>query len=124
MTDLQIGLAKETNQHQKMEEFVRELDSKECAGFHFTGHSLGGNVATHGAVYLGDPDKGKRVVTFNSPGFNTYYRTIHSNHIKGIEDKVVNYHNEGDYVSSIEVSFGEIVIVKTTSGYLDYGFSQ
>ena len=70
------------------------------------------------------PDKVKRVVTFNSSGFNTYYRTVHSNHIKGIEDKVVNYHNEEDYVSSIEVSFGEIVIVKTASGYLDYGFSQ
>lgn len=112
-TDLQIGLAKETNQHKKMEQFMDELDSEGYAGYYFTGHSLGGNNATHGAVYLGDPHKVKGVVTFNSPGFNLYYCLTNSQNIDIIGDKIVNIQNEGDLVSSIEHVFGKIIIVES-----------
>lgn len=100
-TDIQIGTKKETDQQQRMEEFMEHLEKTGYDGYYFIGHSLGGNLAIHGAVSVGDPDKVKGVTTYNSPGFNDKYWTIYGMRMRQIEGKVVNYENEYDYVSSI-----------------------
>ena len=110
-TDLQIGTQIETDQQQKMEEFVDYLEARGYDGYYFTGHSLGGNLAIHGAVSVGDPSKVKGVTTYNSPGFNDKYWTIYGIRMKQIEGKVTNYANEYDIVSSIFTKPGTTVYV-------------
>lgn len=100
-TDLQIGVRQETDQQQELEKFIDSLEKQGYDSFYFTGHSLGGNLAIHGAVYLGDPVKVKGVTTYNAPGFNDKYWTIHKMRLNAIEGKVTNYENEYDIVSSL-----------------------
>lgn len=100
-TDLQIALRQETDQQQKMEEMMDYLGKKGYDGYYFTGHSLGGNLAIHGAVYLGDTNKVKGVTTFNAPGFNDNYWHNHGIRMKQLNGKITNYENEYDIVSSL-----------------------
>lgn len=113
ITDLQIGFLKETNQQAKMEEFVRGLEAKGYSGYYFTGHSLGGNLAMHGAIILRDPSKVKGVTVYNAPGFNQKYYAAHGMKIARIEKKIVCYQNEKDWISSLFDSPGKIIIVQT-----------
>ena len=72
LTDAQIGVRVETNQQKKLEEFMFSLEKDDYSGYYFTGHSLGGNLASHGAISIRDSSKVKGVVTFNAPGFMNY----------------------------------------------------
>lgn len=111
-TDIQIGVRQETDQQQAMEQFMDELEKEGYDSYYFTGHSLGGNLAIHGAVYLGDPDKVKGVTTYNAPGFNDKYWAIHRMRLQQIEGKVTNYENEYDIVSDIFTKPGKTVYVE------------
>ena len=119
-TDIQIGLQKETNQQQKLEDFIRELEKKDYAGYYFTGHSLGGNLAILGAISVGDSDKVKGVVTFNAPGFHNYYWMTHSIKIEQVKGKIINIENEYDYVSSIFTKPGATIYVESNFSSDDY----
>lgn len=114
LTDAEIGLLEETNQQKEMEKFVRRLEAKGYSGFYFTGHSLGGNLAMHGAIILRDPSKLKGVKVYNAPGFNKKYYAKQGMKINRVQDKIVCFQNEKDPVSSLFDSPGTIVIVKTT----------
>lgn len=124
-TDLQIGIFEETNQQQKLEEFIEYLELiGNYDGFYFTGHSLGGNLAVHGAVSCSNPSKVKGVVVFNAPGFNIRYLTVHGIKIDQLKNKIFNYDNEYDYVSSLLFSPGHKVVIDSSQSFFDFGFSH
>ena len=120
LTDAGIGITVETQQHREMREFVNRLENKGYEGFYFTGHSLGGNLATHGAVTVDDPSKVRGVYAYNSPGFNEGYWALHGEKLQKLQFCITNYQNEYDYVSSILRVPGRKVIIASsvTSGHL------
>lgn len=122
-TDIQIGVKTETNQQQKLERFMKHLERAEYDGYYFTGHSLGGNLAIHGSICV-DYNKVKGVYTYNAPGFNDRYWLVHKTRINQVENKIKNYENEGDYVSSILTKPGETFYIKSTYPEDDYGFNH
>ena len=120
-TNSQIGLKEETNQQQVLENMIDDLEDCGYNNYSFTGHSLGGNLALHGAVYLGDPDRVQSVTTFNSPGFNNEYYRIYGTRLDALDEsgKVVNYQNQHDYVGSIFKKPGKTIPIATV--YLNFG---
>jgi len=122
LTDAGLGLSAETQQHRDMEEFVNRLEKQGYDGYYFTGHSLGGNVATHGAVTVDDPSRVRGVYAYNSPGFNEGYWSIYGDDIRKIEFCIANYQNEYDYVSSILRVPGRkyIIASSVTGGHLGF----
>lgn len=112
LTDGGIGLQVETQQHRDMEAFVYHLEKQGYDGYYFTGHSLGGNLANHGAVSVSDPDKVKGVCTYNAPGFNDAYWILHGWKLGKIKN-IKNYQNEYDYISSILKVPGEVIVVES-----------
>ena len=123
-TDIQIGVRVETDQQQALENMVSDLEDRGYDSFWFTGHSLGGNLAIHGAVYLSDPEKVRGVTTFNAPGFNDKYWSIHRMRLEAIGSCVVNYENTYDYVSSIFTKPGERFVVDSAVEGSHWGFAH
>lgn len=128
ITDVGLGVELETEQHHKMEEFVNELEKRGYEKYYFTGHSLGGNLATHGAVTVSDSDKVGGVYTYNSPGFNEGYWVSHDKKLNYISNKIYNFQNEYDYVSSLLRSPGKSIVIKSSleknhSGLGDHSIS-
>lgn len=123
-TDLQLGTRVEADQQKSMERFVDELEDGDYNSYTFTGHSLGGNLAMHGAITLSDPSKLNKVTTFNAPGFNPVYLNKYSWQLSRVEDRMCAYQNEYDYVSSILHTPGKIVICKSACRWGDFGFSH
>ena len=105
----------ETAQHKQMEQFLDELDKKGYEEYSFTGHSLGGNLAMYGAIYVAKRKKVNNVVTFNAPNFNSRFVHKHKEEIDIIRSKTTLYQNENDIVSSIneENAFGDKIICET-----------
>lgn len=95
-------------------------------GYYFTGHSLGGNLAAHGAVYMAETNKVKGVRTYNAPGFNDAYCAKNAVKIALVSGLVINYQNEYDYdyVSSCFDSIGETIIVDSNDSGWHLGFSH
>lgn len=123
-TDAGLALSVETQQHRDMETFVNNLERYGYDGYYFTGHSLGGNVATHGAVCINDPSKVKGVYTYNAPGFNEAY-WIYNGWKLGQINNIKNFQNEYDYVSSILNVPGEVIIVDSgKDGWWHGGFDD
>ena len=123
-TDIQIGVLEETDQQQALENMVSDLEERGYDSFWFTGHSLGGNLAIHGAIYLGDPDKVRGVTTFNAPGFNDKYWSIHRMRAEEMGHCIVNYENQYDYVSSIFTKPGERIVTDSVVDGSDWGFAH
>ena len=114
MTDGELGYSSETDQQDKMNEFMEDLEGYDS--IYLTGHSLGGNLAISGAVGFEYPDKIKGVYTYNAPGQNSAYLLTHAKGVLAVKDKITNFQNEGDMVSDINVPIGKTVIVKSDSG--------
>lgn len=113
LTDAGLAMKYETLQHQQMENFVNTLEGNGYSNFYFTGHSLGGNLAIHGATAVDDPGNVKGVYSFNASGFNELYWTLNGWKLRQIKN-IVNYQNEYDYVSSIMRVPGKKVVVKSS----------
>ncbi len=123
-TDLQIGTRVETDQQASMERFVDELEDGDYKSYTFTGHSLGGNLAMHGAITLSDPSKLNKVRTYNAPGFNQTYLNKHSRQLRRVENRMLAYQNEYDYVSSTLHTPGTIEVIESACSKWHYGFSH
>ena len=123
-TDIQIGISVETNQQQVIEKFMRELEDEDYNGYYFTGHSLGGNLAIHGALTFSDTSKILEVMTFNAPGFNEAYLRLHAFSISKIEDRLTHFQNEYDYVSSCFEVPGNVLIVESAFEGNHIGFDD
>ena len=124
--DGELSYALSTSQQKKMQSFMHDLEkSGHYDGYHFTGHSLGGNLALYGAITMKPQNKVKNVITFNAPGFNEAFMLLHAYDIAKIDDKIKNYQNEYDYVSSIMTVPGRVIIVESSfdgdhSGFDDH----
>lgn len=61
--------------------------------FSFTGHSLGGSLATHAAITApkGMQDKIDTVISFDGPGFSDEYLKAHALEISRVADKLHHY---------------------------------
>jgi len=111
--DLQLAITLESGQQKSMKQFMKELQQEEdCSGYYFAGHSLGGNLATYGALCLDNSNELKNVVTFNAPGFNSSFLTLYSGEIGRISDRFVHYQNELDCVSECFNMPGKKVILE------------
>ena len=122
--DIQLGITVRSDQQRSMEQFMRELNQNGYDGYYFTGHSLGGNLAMHGAISLPDSTKILGVTTFNAPGFNSGYLAAHNLQIQKIQNRMHAYQNEYDYVSSIFATPGRITVVDSQFEGSDWGFSH
>lgn len=125
MTDASLLLSLRTDQHKVLEQFMNELNSiDDYDGFYFTGHSLGGNIATYGAIKLVDPDKLKGCITFNAPGFNDAFILANAKAIYARESKIISYQNECDPVSSLLTVPGKKIVLEYSGdkgqGCLDF----
>lgn len=106
----------ETQQHKQMEKFLDKLNSKNnYDSFYFTGHSLGGNLAMYGAVYMAKSGKVKGTTVFNAPNFNDAFVNKYKKQIEIISPSTKQIQNENDVVSSINGhnAFGSIIICET-----------
>lgn len=121
--DLELAFSISTSQQEEMEKFMRNLEKEGYEGYYFTGHSLGGNLANYGAITLDPVSKVKGVVTFNAPGFNEAFISKYAAEINAIYNRVNNYQNEYDYVSSIMFVPGPVTIIessKSEDGWFDF----
>ncbi len=124
LTDVGLGITPgETQQHRDMEAFVNRLEKKGYDGYYFTGHSLGGNVATHGATTVNDLDKVKGVYAYNAPGFNEAYWILNGWKLKQIKN-ITNFQNEYDYVSSVLRTPGRTVVIESSLDGNHAGFGD
>lgn len=69
--------------------------------FYFTGHSLGGSLATHAAISApkGMQDKINTVISFDGPGFSDEYLKKNADYINRVQDKLIHY--EYSWVGSL-----------------------
>lgn len=120
--DVGLLFVYETEQHKEMEDFVNQLEKQGYDGYYFTGHSLGGNLATHGAVTVDDASKVRGVYTYNSPGFNSGYWAMHGEKLRQLHFCITNYQNEYDYISSSLHLPGKNVIIASsvTDGHIGF----
>ncbi len=121
--DLELAFSISTSQQEEMEKFMQSLEEEGYEGYYFTGHSLGGNLANYGAITLNPISKVKGVVTFNAPGFNEAFMSKYIAEIHTIYNKVNNYQNEYDYVSSIMFVPGTVTIIESSKkedGWFDH----
>lgn len=123
-TDLEIATQIETDQQKKLEQFMDSLDKDGYDGYYFTGHSLGGNLAAHGAIYMAKRGKVRGVRTYNAPGFNDAYKAKHAVEIGIVSKLFVNYQNEYDYVSSCFEAVGKVEVIKSNDTGWHFGFSH
>lgn len=121
--DLELAYSLSTSQQEEMEKFMQNLEREGYDGYYFTGHSLGGNLANYGAITFKPIDKVKGVVTFNAPGFNEAFISKYAAEIAAIYNRVNNYQNEYDYVSSIMFVPGPVTIIESSKkedGWFDF----
>ena len=61
--------------------------------YSFTGHSLGGSLATHAAITApeGMQDRIDTVISFDGPGFSNEYLAKHAKQIERVRDKLNHY---------------------------------
>ncbi len=78
-----------------------------------TGHSLGANLAMYGAITFPFKDKIKDVYAVNGPGFNEAFVNLYAKEINKVKDKIHNFQNEHDVVSSLLNNIGKISIFKS-----------
>ena len=112
IADVELAVSLQTGQQEKMKQFVENLEKQGYDGYAFTGHSLGGNLAMYGAIYLSDPDKLITCVTFNAPGFNDAFLKANKFRISRVEDKMTAFQNERDCVSEAFEVPGNIVVLE------------
>lgn len=112
--DIELAYSLSTSQQEVMEKFMQTLEKSGYDGYYFTGHSLGGNLALYGAITFKPIEKVKGVVTFNAPGFNDAFISKYAAEITAIYNRVNNYQNEYDYVSSIMFVPGPVTIIESS----------
>lgn len=112
--DLELAFSLSTSQQEEMKKFMQNLEKEGYDGYYFTGHSLGGNLANYGAITFIPIEKVKGVVTFNAPGFNEAFLGKYSAEIFALYNRLKNYQNEYDYVSSIMFVPGPAIIIESS----------
>ena len=90
----------QTRQQADATEYMNYLEKKygtDYDSYSFTGHSLGGSLATHAAITAPKEmqDKTERVVSYDGPGFSDEYLKKHADQIDRVRDKLSHYQYSG-----------------------------
>lgn len=87
-----------TKQQGEVEKFLEQISNSEYIDDYnsiaMTGHSLGGNLAEHGAVMAADyglGDKLEQCVSFDGPGFSDEYINKNRARIEKVNEKITHY---------------------------------
>lgn len=107
--DAALAWDTQTQQQAELEEFMKGFEKYD--DIYLTGHSLGGNLAMYGAVSFPYTDKIAGVYSFDGPGFNQAFIAEHIEVIFKLHDKIYNFQNEHDLVSSSLISIGQVIII-------------
>ena len=110
--DIELAYSLSTSQQEEMDRFLQLLESGGYDGYYFTGHSLGGNLATYGAIFLSYPEKLLGCVTFNAPGYNAAFLAKNQFRISRVDDRITSFQNERDCVSDCFTVIGNIVVLE------------
>ncbi len=113
--DVALAWEEQTQQQAEMEVFMQGMESYN--NISLVGHSLGGNLAMYGAVTFPYPNKIAGVYSFDGPGFNLAFIHQYCDAIEKLEDRIYNYQQEHDVVSSSFTSIGEVIILDAAMNY-------
>lgn len=85
----------------KYAEYLYKIYGDKYNSFSFTGHSLGGSLATHMAITApeGMQKKTDKAISFDGPGFSNEYLEKHEEAIQRIKKKLIHY--EYSWVGSL-----------------------
>ena len=108
-SDVALAWDTQTQQQKELEEFMRGFEKYDS--IYLTGHSLGGNLAMYGAVSFPYTDKIAGVYSFDGPGFNPTFIAQHIEIIEKLNDRIYNFQNEHDLVSSSLISIGHVIVI-------------
>ncbi len=113
--DLSLAWDEQTTQQEEMKLFMESY--KNYHNITITGHSLGGNLAMYAAVTWPYPEKIAAVYAYDGPGFNQAFMSEHNEQITRMNEKIYNFQQEHDLVSSSLISIGNVIILDTTIEY-------
>lgn len=113
--DLALAWDEQTKQQEEIKKFMEGFESYHSITL--TGHSLGANLAMYAAVTYPYPNKILGVYAFDGPGFNLSFIKEYHEEISRISDKIYNYQQEHDFVSSSLKSIGNVIILDSTIDY-------
>lgn len=100
-TDFSLAYALKTPQQMTAERYITTFDQFRARPYYLTGHSLGGNLALHAAVFAPEPDLMLGCYAFNAPGFNRAYIGENKGAVRVVRPRLHNLQNEHDVVSSL-----------------------
>lgn len=113
--DAALAWDEETRQQEEMKKFMEGFESYH--NITLTGHSLGANLAMYAAVTFPYPNKIFGVYAFDGPGFNLAFINEHYEEISRVSDRIYNFQQEHDIVSSSLISIGNVIILDSTIDY-------
>lgn len=113
--DAALAWEEQTRQQEEMKQFMQGFD--DYSNISFVGHSLGGNLAMYGAISFPNANQIAAVYSFDGPGFNPAFINENLENIARINNKIYNYQQEHDIVSSSLVSVGQIIVLDATIKY-------
>lgn len=122
--DLKLLTQTQTKQQKDTEEFLKKNSAllNKYNNLDFTGHSLGGNLATHGTLIadkVGIDGKKIRCVSMDGPGFSDEYLKKHKDDIERMQGRITHYvwSPVGNMLSDVP---GTDVRYPETKSYEDY----
>ena len=97
--DLKLLNSTLTKQQEDVERFIRHISKSDYIDSYKSiataGHSLGGNLALHGAVAISEYEnlytKLKRAVSYDGPGCSTEYLKKNADKIEAVKDKMTHF---------------------------------
>ena len=113
--DVALAWDEQTLQQAEMERFMKGFERYNSISL--VGHSLGANLAMHGAVTFPYSNKITAVYAIDGPGYNQAYINFHRKEIERINNKIYNFQQEHDIVSSSLISIGDIIPLDSSVPY-------
>lgn len=113
--DAALAWDEQTRQQEEMKKFMEGFE--DYHNISLTGHSLGGNLAMYGAVTFPYPNKIAGVYSYDGPGFNLAFINEHYEEISRINDRIYNFQQEHDLVSSSLISIGNVIVLEASIDY-------
>ncbi|WRS27651.1 Mbeg1-like protein [Oscillospiraceae bacterium MB08-C2-2] len=103
MADVSLAYVVPTPQQAMVDEYWRRFPIGRNEQIYLTGHSLGGNLALHGAIAAPAHLQNRIVSTyaFNAPGFSDEYIEQYKDAIEAVRPRIFLVQNELDIVSSL-----------------------
>ncbi|MDR0914775.1 MAG: DUF2974 domain-containing protein [Oscillospiraceae bacterium] len=117
--DVALVLGIPTAQQNELMAFTADLEEN-YNQISFVGHSLGGNLAIFGAIASKNPGCIGEVNAFDAPGFEHNILELYKDNIEKTTDKIKNFQNEHDLISSTFKSLGSVEVIKSAIKKTDF----